>query len=75
MMNLPDTFAGGQFGLPLKVAKIVRLAESSPAERPTCNEKLNKYGYFVDRIGICWPINKTPAFARDKEDQQLMEEK
>lgn len=66
-MNLPETFAGGRFGLPLKAAKIVRLAESSPAERPVCNEKLKKYGYFVDRAGVCWDIDKVPEIAKDKE--------
>lgn len=64
--NLPDTFAGGTFGLPLKVAKIVRLAENSEAERPNANRKLKPYGYFVDRVGICWEIDKTPERAKDK---------
>lgn len=65
-MSLPDTFAGGTFNLPLKVAKIVRLAESSEAERGACNEKLKKYGYFVDRAGICWELDKVPDFAKDE---------
>lgn len=65
-MNLPDNFAGGTFGLPLKIAKIVRLAEGSEAERVACNEKLKKYGYFVDRIGICWDLDKVPDYVKDK---------
>lgn len=64
-MNLPDTFAGGRFNLPLKIAKIVRLAENSEAERANCNRILAKHGYFVDRAGICWDIDKVPAKARD----------
>jgi len=65
-VTLPDTFAGGTFNLPPKVAKIVRLAEESEAERKACNEKLKKYGYFVDRVGVCWPLDKVPEFAEDK---------
>lgn len=64
-MNLPETFAGGRFNLPLKVAKIVRLAENSEAERANCNRKLKKYGYFVDRVGVVWTIDEIPEYAKD----------
>lgn len=65
--SLPDTFAGGRFNLPLKAAKIVRLAESgNDNERAVCNTKLEPHGYFVDRVGICWPLNNVPDFAKDR---------
>lgn len=65
-MNLPETFAGGRFDLPLKVAKIVRLADSSEAERPNANRKLEQCGLFVDRLGIVWSLKSIPTYARDK---------
>jgi len=64
-MSLPDTFAGGRFDLPIKVAKIVRLAEGSEPERANANRILKKYGYFVDRAGICWDVDHIPEKARD----------
>lgn len=66
-MNLPDTFAGGMFDLPLKVAKIVRVGSNSEPERAAANRALNKYGYFLDRVGILWLTNTVPSFAKDKE--------
>lgn len=64
-MNLPDTFAGGTFNLPLKVAKIVRLGQSSEVERQAANVQLAKHGYFLDRVGILWPLDKVPELAKD----------
>lgn len=66
-MTLPDTFAGGTFNLPLKVAKIVRLAESSEAERPNCIQRLWKMGYFLDYIDIIWEKDKIPEIVRKND--------
>ena len=67
-MTIPDTFAGGKFGLPLKVAKIVRQASGSDGERKAANNLLKKYGYFADRAGVVWDIDKVPEFAKDIKD-------
>lgn len=67
-MQMPDTFAGGQFNLPLRAAKIVRLAASSEVERPNANDKLKKYNLWVDRVGIVWDADKIPEFAKDNAE-------
>lgn len=66
-MNTPDTYAGGQFGLPLRVAGLVRLAESthSKYERQSVVEKLWRMGWFLDKIGIIWPLNKVPPYIQE----------
>lgn len=65
-MKVPDTFAGGQFNLPLKVAKIVRQASGSEGERKAANSILKSKGYFVDRVGVVWDVNNVPSFAEEK---------
>lgn len=71
-MNLPETFAGGQFNLPLKVAKLVRLAESTSVhERDAAIRKLWGFGYFLDRIGIVWSKDSVPELAKDDLYKEL----
>lgn len=66
MGSLPDTFAGGQFNLPLKVAKLVRLAETdNEHERDSVRRKIWGFGYFLDKAGIIWGKDKVPEFAVD----------
>ena len=74
-MNIPDTFAGGTFNLPLKVAKIVRLAEGtqSTAERESAIRKLWSFDYFLDRAGVLWEKDKVPEFAKDDLYKELSE--
>lgn len=66
MSNLPDTFAGGTFNLPLKVAKLVRLADSthSEHERESIVRKLWGMGYFLDKVGVIWDKNNVGTAAR-----------
>ncbi len=68
-MTLPDDYAGGMFNVPLRVAKLVRLADStdSEPERQNAREQINKRGYFLDRASVLWEKNKVPKFAQDKE--------
>lgn len=65
-MTLPDTFAGGSFNLPLKVAKLVRLAESTNAkpERESIINKLWDMGYFLDKVDIIWDKDNVPEIVR-----------
>lgn len=68
-INPPDTFAGGQFDLPLRVANLVRLATSTTyeAERQSAKKKLLDLGYFLDRAGIVWGKDEVPEYAKDDE--------
>lgn len=69
-MDLPETFAGGMFGLSPVVAKLVRLAESnSPEEAKIAREKLLEKGYFLDRAGVLWDKDNVPDFAKSDEVQ------
>lgn len=69
--NLPETFAGGTFGLPLVVARLVRMADSnSPTEAAIAKSKLLSKGYFLDRIGVLWDKDKVPDFAKDETYEQ-----
>lgn len=72
-MSLPDTYAAGSFNLPLKVAKIARLAEgaSTPSERETAIRKLWPLGYFLDRVNILWDTIKVPDYAQDDLYREL----
>ena len=72
-MNLPETFAGGTFGLPLKVAKLVRLAEGtdSQSERIAVITKLWDMGYFLDRVNIIWEKSSVPDLSKDEMYRQL----
>lgn len=66
MSNLPDTFAGGVFNLPIKIAKVVRQASGSDGERQSANTYLEKFNYFLDRAGVLWDLDKVPDFAKDE---------
>lgn len=66
--NLPDTFAGGQFNLPLQIAKLVRLADSTNEhERFAVIKKLWDKGYFLDMAGIIWDKNRVPEIVRKND--------
>jgi hypothetical protein len=73
-MNLPDTFAGGAFNLSLKVAKMVRLAESTDSvdERTAAINKIWGFNYFLDRANIIWDKDKVPEFAKDDIYRELI---
>lgn len=64
-IELPETFSGGMFNLPIKVAKVVRTASGSEGERQAANTYLKGQGYFLDRAGIIWELDKVPEFAKD----------
>lgn len=72
-MNLPDTYAAGVFSLPLKVAKIARLAakNESSGEREAAIRKLWELGYFFDRAGIIWKRGEVPEIAKDELYKEL----
>lgn len=58
-MTLPDTFACGQFNLPIQVAKLARLADDTKGpERMAAQRQLWKRGYFLDRVGIIWTLDE-----------------
>lgn len=64
-MTLPDTYAGGRFNLPIRVAKLVRKAESTTAtERQAIIDRLWKIGYFLDFVDILWDRDAVPFIVR-----------
>ncbi|NQX14251.1 hypothetical protein HQQ80_21700 [Microbacteriaceae bacterium VKM Ac-2855] len=65
--NLPDTFAGGHFNLPLVVAKLVRLADGthSEHERDAARRRIWSKGYFLDRAEVIWDKGRVPKIAED----------
>lgn len=75
-LNLPDTYAGGNFGLPLKVAKLVRLADGthSHPEKQSVIGKLWSMGWFLDKAGIIWPKDDVPQYvqAHDAKYRELV---
>lgn len=66
MSSLPDTYAGGQFNLPLKVAKLVRLIEGTENihEKLAGRIKLADFGWCLDEQGILWDLDKIPKFVK-----------
>lgn len=66
MTYLPETFAGGTFNLPLKVAKVVRLFDSTTyeGEKLSIRKKLYTMGYFLDKIGIIWDKENIPEYIK-----------
>ena len=66
--NLPDTFAGGRFGLPMVIAKMVRLADrTEEPERTAVIHKLWSKGYFLDKAGVVWDKDNVPSYVRQHD--------